>query len=315
MCTPLVISTSSRSPASITVLRSRPVPGTGIRWWWIAKIFRSAGTGELLADPVVALAADLPLVEVGLGGVRSHDPHALDVVHPVPRAHEILEVEVADVAGVVVAGDRQDRRLDALPVGDPVLVLLAVPLVRQVAGADDHVRRELVELGDDTVHQVRHEVGRADVRIGDVGDRDHVGSLAPGRAATVEGRPPRSESRRAAPVPQGPAVGRCANDGAPRCRPDRPAAPRGRRGVRRGAVQQLSTYVGLGLGLGGRHAARPARRGARRGPVRAGAARGRDAPGRAARSGTPRDGSWARGFAGASRTLRSAGRTRSADRS
>ena len=37
--TPRSTSSSRRSPASVTVLRSRPVPGTGIRWWWSANTF------------------------------------------------------------------------------------------------------------------------------------------------------------------------------------------------------------------------------------------------------------------------------------
>ena len=41
-----VVSWASRSPASMTMLRSRPVPGTETRWWWMAKILMSSGSSN-----------------------------------------------------------------------------------------------------------------------------------------------------------------------------------------------------------------------------------------------------------------------------
>ena len=66
------------SPASCTTLRSRPVPGTGSRWWCSTKIRRQRLVrAEALLDPGVAPAADHAVVEVGLGGVHRHDRDAV----------------------------------------------------------------------------------------------------------------------------------------------------------------------------------------------------------------------------------------------
>ena len=65
--------------------------------------------GELLLDPAVAAAADLPVVEVGLGRVDRDDRDAVRAQHRAAVAEELLEVDVADVARVVVAGDDDDR--------------------------------------------------------------------------------------------------------------------------------------------------------------------------------------------------------------
>ena len=132
-----------------------------------------AGRRELLHDPVVLLAPDLALVEVGLARVHAHDADAAHVAHPAPRADQLLEVEVADVARVVVPGNDRQRRLHAVEVGNGDLVLLPVSLVGEVARAEHQVRLQLVQLDDHPVHQVGNEEGRADVQVGDVGDRDH----------------------------------------------------------------------------------------------------------------------------------------------
>ena len=65
---------------------------------------------------------------------------------------------------------------------------------------DDGVGLQLVELLDDAVHQVRHEERRTDVRIGDVGDRDHGASSLAARLwrATL---PASGSSSAAGPVP------------------------------------------------------------------------------------------------------------------
>ena len=49
------------------------------------------GDVEVLADPRVALAPDLALVEIGLAGVAPDEPDAAHVRAPVPRADELLE--------------------------------------------------------------------------------------------------------------------------------------------------------------------------------------------------------------------------------
>ena len=126
-------------------------------------------------------ATDLALVEIGLTGIDADDAHAFHVVGPHTGTDQVLEVQVADVTRVVVAGHREYRGLDALGVGDPVLVLLAVALRGEVATDDDDVGMHLVEFCDHAVHQVRHEELRADVRIRDVGDGDHRCGQSSGR--------------------------------------------------------------------------------------------------------------------------------------
>jgi hypothetical protein len=68
-------------------------------------------------------------------------------------------------------------RLDPLRVREPCLVLLPIAVGGEVSAADHRIGLQLVDLLDDTMEQVRHEVGGTDVRIGDVGDRDHMGSV------------------------------------------------------------------------------------------------------------------------------------------
>ena len=65
---------------------------------------------ELLLDPRVASAPDLPLVQVELGGVHGDDGGAVQPLDRVALAEQLLEVHVADVARVVVAQDEQPVR-------------------------------------------------------------------------------------------------------------------------------------------------------------------------------------------------------------
>ena len=65
--------------------------------------------GELLLDPGVAPAADLPVVEVGLGRIDGDDRHPFLAQHRVALAEQILEVDVADVARVVVPRNDDER--------------------------------------------------------------------------------------------------------------------------------------------------------------------------------------------------------------
>ena len=59
---------------------------------------------ELLLDPRVAAAADLAVVEIGLGRVDGDDGDPVLAQDRVAVPEEVLEVDVADVAGVVVPG-------------------------------------------------------------------------------------------------------------------------------------------------------------------------------------------------------------------
>ena len=60
--------------------------------------------GEFGLDPAVAAAADLAVVEVGLGRIDRHHGHPALAQHRVPGAEQLLEVDVADVSRVVVPG-------------------------------------------------------------------------------------------------------------------------------------------------------------------------------------------------------------------
>ena len=83
---------------------------------------------ELLLDPRVAVASDVTVVEVGLGGVDGDDGDAVQVDDLVALAEELLEVDVADVPGVVVA--RDDDELVAV---EPLEVGLGVGVLRPEA--------------------------------------------------------------------------------------------------------------------------------------------------------------------------------------
>jgi hypothetical protein len=115
----------------------------------------------------------VPVVEVGLAGVDRDDREAFQAEHRVALAEDVLEVDVADVPGVVVAGDHDHRlALDLVEVlaGEAVLLLEAED--REVAGADDGARLELVDLGDRALEQARLEARVSAVQVGDVGDRE-----------------------------------------------------------------------------------------------------------------------------------------------
>jgi hypothetical protein len=83
-------------------------------------------------------------------------------------------MEVADVAGVVVARDDHERlALDPVEVALGFVVLRPEPEGGQIAGADDDVRPEIVDLADRPLEQVRDEVRAAAVQIRDMRDREH----------------------------------------------------------------------------------------------------------------------------------------------
>ena len=80
-------------------------------------------------------------------------------------------MDVADVARVVVAGDDDERvALDLVEVLARLLVLGPEAERRQVAGADDDLRLEVVDLVDRALEQARHEVRPPAVQVGDVRD-------------------------------------------------------------------------------------------------------------------------------------------------
>ncbi len=98
--------------------------------------------GELLLDPAVAATADLSVVEVGLRRVDGDDRDPALAQHGVPIAEQLLEVDVADVARVVVPGDDDDRlALDPVEVLAGQLVLVPEAERREVARADHDVGR------------------------------------------------------------------------------------------------------------------------------------------------------------------------------
>ena len=152
-----------------------------------------SGFVELLADPGIAVAADPALVDVGLRGIepRNREAGRLETL----RAHRIeagsiarvrlsevaAEVDVADVATVVVARDDDLRELDLV---DPARSLLVLPLVavgREVTRDDDDVRLHPPQSFDDRLQRFRKAERAADVNVADlrdaqrdVRDRHHV---------------------------------------------------------------------------------------------------------------------------------------------
>ena len=117
------------------------------------------------------------MVEVGLGRVDRDDGDAVHVQNGVAVAEELLEVDVADVARVVVSGHDDERlALEAVEVRLGLRELLFEAEGRQIARADDDVRGHVVDLADRALHEARHEMRAAAVEVGDVRDlEDAVG--------------------------------------------------------------------------------------------------------------------------------------------
>jgi hypothetical protein len=125
---------------------------------------------ELRVEPGVVLSADLPLVEIRLGRVDRHDLGLAlrQPDHDGPLAHpeEFLEVPVADVPGIVVAGDHDHvRALQAFEVSLDLLELPPVTLHREVARDGDEVRQEGVGLLDRGQKQLGPEEARSHVNV------------------------------------------------------------------------------------------------------------------------------------------------------
>ncbi len=92
----------------------------------------------------------------------------------VPLAEELLEMDVANVAGVVVPGDDDELpALEPVEIGLRLGVLGLEPVRGEIAGADDDLGLELVDLHDRPLHQVGDEIRRAAMEIRDVRDPEH----------------------------------------------------------------------------------------------------------------------------------------------
>jgi hypothetical protein len=122
------------------------------------------------------LASDLAFVEVGLGGVDGDEcdlePVELEAEARVAGAEGVLEVQVADIAGVVVArhaDDQRARQRGELLLGERVLV--GVALVGEVASDDDEVGRGRVDLLDCGAEKLLAIAAAADVDVGELRDQ------------------------------------------------------------------------------------------------------------------------------------------------
>ena len=149
---------------------------------------------EALLDPGVTAPADLTVVEVGLRRVDRHHGDAVDPHHGVAIAEQLLEMDVADVAGIVVPwNDDNGLAVDPVEVVLGERVLLLEPERGQVTGADDDVRLEVVDLRDRTLQEVRQEKLRPAVQIRDLDDRERA---VPGRHARSLGGQGKPHSQR-----------------------------------------------------------------------------------------------------------------------
>src|SRR5215203_2502344 len=120
------------------------------------------GIRERLLDEPVVLPAHLPVVEVRLRGVDARQDHVLEVYDRLTLPEEPLEVDVADVARVVVAGDDHDvLALDTIDVLRGLFELFPVPRVGEVP--EDHHRRRIhaVDLDDRSVQEFGDEASVA----------------------------------------------------------------------------------------------------------------------------------------------------------
>src|SRR5690242_15644856 len=141
---------------------------------------------KALLDPRIASSPDLAMVEIRFRGVDGDDRDAVDTLDGVAVAEQLLEVDVADVARIVVPRDHDDvLAVDRVEVALRERVLLLEPERRQVSRADDDVRLQVVDLGDRALEEVRQEELRPTVQIRDLDDRE--GSTT-GRHARSVGR-------------------------------------------------------------------------------------------------------------------------------
>jgi len=96
-------------------------------------------------------------------------------------AEQILEMDVTDIARVVISRNDDERTaLEPVEVPLRLVVFLLEPVRRQVAGAHDDVGLELVDVRDRALHEIGHEMRVSAVDVGEVRDRDplpHAWSL------------------------------------------------------------------------------------------------------------------------------------------
>jgi hypothetical protein len=107
---------------------------------------------EPLPDPRVVLATDLAVVDFRLGRIHRERHLHLTCRHAqlrVPRPEHPLELQIADMARVVISGNDDDpwtgKRVQLL-LGQRVPV--GVALIGDVAGDHDEIRLRLVDLVD-----------------------------------------------------------------------------------------------------------------------------------------------------------------------
>ena len=132
-----------------------------------------AGPANSCSIQRVAAAADLAVIEVGLGRVDRDHGDAVLAEHRVALAEELLEMDVADVPRVVVPRDHDERlAVEPVEVALRLDVLLLEPVRGQIAGADDDVRSERVDVADRALHQIRDEMRVAAVDVREVRDRE-----------------------------------------------------------------------------------------------------------------------------------------------
>ena len=128
---------------------------------------------KALLEPEVKVAADSAGVEVGLAGVQSDDPHALQLQLAAPGAEQLLKVDVAHIASVVVPDQHHlTLAFDALQQAVGLLELGAKSHVGQVAGHHHDVGSKFVELVDNAIRQARNVKRRAAVQVRDLRNDD-----------------------------------------------------------------------------------------------------------------------------------------------
>ena len=131
--------------------------------------------GELFFYPPIAATANLAMIEIRLARIHRNDRDAPLAEHGVPLPEHLLEVNVPDVAGVVIPGNDDDRiAVDAVDVLARSQVLVSEAERRQVPRADDHVGAQFVDLSDRPLQQAGLEVLLAAVQVGELRDAEHV---------------------------------------------------------------------------------------------------------------------------------------------
>jgi hypothetical protein len=146
-----------------------------------------SGGRESVLDPRVVLATDLALVDVRLGRVHRHQSEIgttrAQAQPHVPGAEDPLELQIPDMARVVIAGNQHEsftrKRGQPLP---SQLVLVRVALVGHVTGDYDEIRPRSVDLLDSRAQQRVLMAGAANVEIGQLRDQHRTQSRRRGDA-------------------------------------------------------------------------------------------------------------------------------------